>query len=82
MPKFAVVIEGEGLDQVREALDRAEIPTLGPPFSKFVAEPDDQTHVGRRMAALVDADSPEAAEGQVRANLPEGDYRVASRHWG
>jgi hypothetical protein len=82
MPNFAVTIEGEGLDQVREALNRADVPTVGPPYTKFDRESDAQTHVGHRMAAVLDADTAEAAEARVRENLPAGDYRLEASRWG
>lgn len=60
MQTFAVTIEGEDLEQVRIALNRAFIPTVGPPMDiRFVAEPVEQAHEGRRMSAVLDADTPQ-----------------------
>ena len=83
MPTFAVTIEGEGLDQVREALNRAAIPTVGPPMDiRFATEPVEQAHEGRRMTAVLDADTAAAAEARLKDHLPEGDYEVrAAEPW-
>ena len=47
MPRFRVPIEGDGLDRAWEALNRADIPTVGPSIhGRFTPE----VRVGRRMA--------------------------------
>jgi hypothetical protein len=83
MQTFAVTIEGEGLEQVRDALNRAFIPTVGPPMDiRFATEPVAQAHEGQRMTAVVDADTAAAAEARVEDHLPAGDYEVrAAEPW-
>ena len=83
MQTFAVTIEGEGLEQVRIALNRAFIPTVGPPMDiRFATEPVEQAHLGHRMTAVLDADTAAAAEARVKDNLPKGDYEVrAAEPW-
>ena len=74
-----MAIEGEGLEQVRDALNHADIPTIGPPFTRFIAEAEQQTQIGHRMTAVLDADTGTAAEARVRDHLPEvpeGDFAV------
>jgi hypothetical protein len=73
MPRFRVPIEGDGLDRAWEALNRADIPTVGPSIhDRFTPE----VRVGRRMAAVLDADSAENAEDHVTDNLPDGEYDI------
>lgn len=80
MPTFAVPIEGEGLAQVREALDRADIPTIGPSVTRVAGEFEE--HAGHRMTAVLDASTATAAEARVKDHLPEGDYQVrAAEPW-
>ncbi len=83
MQTFAVTIEGEDLEQVRIALNRAFIPTVGPPMDiRFVTEPVEKAHEGHRMSAVLDADTAAAAEARVKDHLPEGDYEVrAAEPW-
>lgn len=83
MQTFAVTIEGEGLEQIRIALNRAFIPTVGPPMNiRFATEPVEQAHVGHRMTAVLDASTATAAEARVKDHLPEGDYQVrAAEPW-
>ena len=83
MQTFAVTIEGEGLEQVRIALNRAFIPTVGPPMDiRFATEPVEQAHLGHRMTAVLDANTAAAAEARVKDNLPKGDYEVrAAEPW-
>ena len=83
MQTFAVTIEGEDLEQVRIALNRAFIPTVGPPMDiRLVTEPVEQAHEGRRMSAVLDADTAAAAEARVKDHLPKGDYEVrAAEPW-
>jgi hypothetical protein len=84
MARFAVAIEGDGLDEVRQVLNQADIPTIGPPYSKYAREhePDEEVRVDRRMAAVVDAESEGAAETKVREKLPAGEFLCFARHWG
>jgi hypothetical protein len=81
-----VTIEGEGGDlvQVRAALDRASIPTIGPVTDvRFATEPIEEAQVGRRMTAVLDADTAAAAEARVKDHLPGvGGYEVrAAEPW-
>jgi hypothetical protein len=76
MPRFKVSITGEGLDRAMAALNRANIPTIGPPFTWHGDDPR-PVRVGPRMSAVLDADTAEGAERRVRDKLPaEGDHTV------
>ena len=68
---------------MREALNRAAIPTVGPPMDvRFATEPVEQAHEGRRMTAVLNARYRRSGRGPSEGPLPEGDYEVrAAEPW-
>jgi hypothetical protein len=83
MPWLKVHITGEGLEQVRAALNGANIPTIGPLSQLGYSGSTEPLKVGNEMLAVLDADSPDEAVGHVRDNLQDGDYTVGpTEPWG
>ncbi|MCL4287931.1 MAG: hypothetical protein KJ006_09840 [Thermoleophilia bacterium] len=77
MPRFQVLLTGDGLDLVRSKLHEANIPTMGPTFAPIYADPEGD-RIGHEMLAVLDADTPGDAEERIRATLPPGVYRIRS----
>jgi hypothetical protein len=80
MARFKVGVGGEQLDRARMALDRAGIPTIGPPYygrGESTESRGESTESTRGLLALLDAETAEEAEARVRDNLP-GGYTVES----
>jgi hypothetical protein len=78
MPRFNVVIQGEGesLKRARTTLDNAGIPWIGPAETERPGDPETQ-RVDDQFSAYLDAPTAEDAEARVRVNLPpDGDYTV------
>jgi hypothetical protein len=74
---FEVPIEGEGLVQAEQALNRVQIPTLGPGYTvRGDRKSPEGTCVPRHMLAVLEAESAEDAEARVKDKLPDGDYDV------
>jgi hypothetical protein len=63
MPRFEVLITGEGLDRAIKALDDVGIPTMGPTFTSF--EKVSELRIGRLMLAVVEARTAEDAADRV-----------------
>jgi hypothetical protein len=77
MPWFEVPIEGEGLVQAEQALNRVQIPTLGPGYTgRGDRKSPEGVRVPRHMLAVLEAESGEDAEARVRDALPDDDYTV------
>jgi hypothetical protein len=75
LSRYLIVITGESLDRIREVLDRAGIPSIGPAFAGFSGE--EVVVIGHRMTVVVEAETPEEAERRLRASLPsDGDYEL------
>jgi hypothetical protein len=75
--RFKVRISGEHLDRARSALNRADIPTIGPVYhwlsEREVIESE------RGLLAVLDAETAEEAKARVRDNLPangNGNYGI------
>jgi hypothetical protein len=77
MPRFEVVIRGEGLERGLAALNDAGIPTLGPAFTWY-GDQSEPPLVGNFMFAVLDAGAPGEAESRVSAVLQPlgGDFRI------
>ena len=77
MQWFEVPIEGEGLVQAEQALNRVQIPTLGPGYTtRGDRKSPEGARVPRHMLAVLEAESADDAEARVRNKLPDGDYDV------
>ncbi|MCL4287175.1 MAG: hypothetical protein KJ006_05965 [Thermoleophilia bacterium] len=76
MPRFQVLLTGDGLDLARAKLNEANIPTMGPTFAP-ISDPDGD-RIGHEMLAVLDAATPEDAEDRIRTTLPLGIYRIGS----
>ncbi len=63
--------------QAEQALNRVQIPTLGPGYTaRGDRKSPEGARVPRHMLAVLEAESAEDAEARVRDNLPNGDYEV------
>ena len=56
MPRFEVIIRGEGLERALRTLNDAGIPTLGPAFT-WSGDQSESPRVGDVMFAVLDADT-------------------------
>jgi hypothetical protein len=77
MPRFQVLVTGDGLDLARSRLNAANIPTMGPTFAHIDTDPEGG-RIGHEMLVVTDAETPEDAESRIRATLPEGRYEIGS----
>jgi hypothetical protein len=85
MPRFKIRIDGEQLDRARMALDRAGIPTIGPPYygrGESTESRGELTESTRGLGAVLDAETAEEAEARVRDNLPGGYTVHSAESWG
>jgi hypothetical protein len=76
--RFKVGISGEHLDRARAALNRADIPTIGPLYY-WLSEQEVVESKRRRLLAVLDAETAEEAKARVRDNLPangNGNYGI------
>ena len=63
--------------QAEQALNRVQIPTLGPGYTgRGDRKSPEGARVPRHMLAVLEAESAEDAEARVRDNLPHGGYDV------
>jgi hypothetical protein len=74
--RFKVRIEGEELEPVTAALGKAHVEYFGPTGAGYESQESWQT--ADHMHAVVDADTADEAEEQVKEALPKGDYTVGS----
>jgi hypothetical protein len=76
--RFKVRISGEHLDRARSALNRADIPTIGPLYY-WLREREVIESKRGLLAAVLDAETAEEAKAHVRDNLPangNGNYGI------
>ena len=75
--RFKVGISGEHLDRARSALNRADIPTIGPLY--YWLSEQEVIEGERGLLAVLDAETAEEAKARVRDNLPangNGNYGI------
>ena len=75
--RFKVGISGEHLDRARSALNRADIPTIGPLYYRLSEQEVIENERG--LMAVLDAETAEEAKARVRDNLPangNGNYGI------
>jgi hypothetical protein len=75
--RFKVRISGEHLDRARSALNRADIPTIGPVYYWLSGQQVIESERG--LLAVLDAETAEEAKARVRDNLPangNGNYGI------
>jgi hypothetical protein len=66
------------------ALDRAGIPTIGPPYygrGESTESRGESTESERGLLAVLDAKTAEEAEARVRDNLPGGYTEESAEPW-
>jgi hypothetical protein len=75
--RFKVRISGEHLDRARSALNRADIPTIGPVY--YWLSEQEVIESERGLLAVLDSETAEEAKARVRDNLPangHGSYGI------
>jgi hypothetical protein len=81
--RFSVRVEGKDGEATREALNAAQIPTMGPVSTKFMNS-NGPWRVGKDVFAVVDAETAEDAVAVVQAAIDaaESDLTISeTREW-